>query len=82
MVQNQAYRQDLNDKIDVTQVLVTVPENSNRCLNGLQGTTSNNGSNHGGKHNHPIPAYLIAFAVTNYAQYTQTLTAYTRYVPH
>jgi aminopeptidase N len=66
-------KQDLNDKIDVTQVLVTVPENLTAVSNGLlQGTTLSNGSKTMvWKHNYPIPAYLIAFAVTNYTQYTQ-----------
>jgi len=66
-------KQDLNDKIDVTQVQVTIPENLTAVSNGLlQGTTLSNGyKTMLWKHNYPIPAYLIAFAVTNYTQFTQ-----------
>lgn len=66
-------KQDLNDKIDLTEVLLTVPENLTAVSNGLlQNTTSsNNTKTFHWKHEYPIPAYLIAFAVTNYAHFTQ-----------
>jgi aminopeptidase N len=67
-------KQDLNDKIDMTEIQVAVPENLIAVSNGLlQGTTLSNGyKTMLWKHNYPIPAYLIAFAVTNYTLYTQT----------
>jgi aminopeptidase N len=62
-------KQDLNDKINSIDVYVTAPlqyvsvsngiEPEAPVINGTQKTTHF-------KHNYPIPAYLIAIAVTNY----------------
>lgn len=62
-------KQDLNDKINTIDVYVTAPsqyvsvsngiEPEAPVINGTQKTTHF-------KHNYPIPAYLIAIAVTNY----------------
>ncbi len=69
-------KQDLNDKIDEIDVFITAPEQYTSVSNGLeQGTptiTSGSKTTHF-KHQYPIPAYLIAIAVTNYSTYTHTV---------
>ncbi len=70
-------KQDLNDKIDMIDVYVTVPEVNRVASNGL---LVEERSLPGGKklfhwqHNYPIPAYLIAISVTKYDVFTHTLT--------
>jgi len=70
-------KQDLNDKIDSIDVFITTPKyNSNNqeniaVSNGLeisQITIGQNKTTHF-RHQYPIPAYLIAIAVTNYLTY-------------
>ena len=71
-------KQDLIDKIDSIDVFITTPELSplNKTYvavsNGLEQSQTIVGSQKVThfKHGHPIPAYLIAVAVTNYAVYT------------
>ncbi|MDN3491698.1 M1 family aminopeptidase [Winogradskyella bathintestinalis] len=71
-------KQDLNDKIDAIDVYLKTPEYnpSNEpyiaVSNGLEmsQTVSNSEKITHFKHRHPIPAYLIAIAVTNYEVYT------------
>lgn len=68
-------KQDLNDKIDSIDVYVTAPTQYTVASNGLQLSANDNGN--GTKttrfqHNYPIPAYLIAIAVTNYDVINQT----------
>ncbi len=67
-------KQDLNDKIDSIDVYITAPLQYVSVANGLQQSVVDNGN--GTKtthfqHNYPIPAYLIAIAVTNYSVFTQ-----------
>ena len=62
-------KQDLNDKISSIDVYITAPSAYVSVANGLQQSAVDNGN--GTKtthfaHNYPIPAYLVAFAVTNY----------------
>lgn len=74
-------KQDLNDKIDSIDVYITTPTlnpdneeyiavsngmEQNQVINGSQKTTHF-------KHEFPIPAYLIAIAVTNYQIYSHTV---------
>ncbi len=74
-------KQDLNDKIDVIDVFITTPQfnSSNEeyvaVSNGLEQSQVINGSNKTThfKHQYPIPAYLIAIAVTNYSVYSHTV---------
>ena len=66
-------KQDLNDKIDSIDVYITAPSANISVSNGLQQSRVINGANatthyH---HNYPIPAYLVAIAVTNYQIYNQ-----------
>lgn len=68
-------KQDLNDKADSIDVYITAPSAYTSVANGVQqeivtnlGGTKTTHFHHG----HPIAAYLIAIAVTNYSVYTQT----------
>ncbi len=67
-------KQDLNDKIDSIDVYITTPSNYTAVANGMQQskiTVGNGNSKTHFKHGYPIPAYLIAIAVTNYTIYNQ-----------
>ncbi len=74
-------KQDLNDKIDAIDVYITTPQfnPSNEeyfaVSNGLELSQVVNGSNKTThfKHQYPIPAYLIAIAVTNYEIYSHVV---------
>jgi aminopeptidase N len=74
-------KQDLIDKIDNIDVFITTPINnpSNEeyiaVSNGLEQSQTTNGSfktTHY-RHQYPIPAYLVAIAVTNYTVYSHTV---------
>ncbi|MGV6828301.1 MAG: M1 family aminopeptidase [Flavobacteriales bacterium] len=74
-------KQDLNDKIDSVDVYINAPrfnpsnEEYFAVSNGLeqeQTITGNTKITHF-KHRHPIPAYLIAIAITNYEIYSHTV---------
>ncbi|APG65639.1 peptidase M1 [Tenacibaculum todarodis] len=69
-------KQDLNDKIDEIDVYITAPETYTSVSNGLeQGTTTSSGNKTTHfKHQYPIPAYLIAIAVTNYNTYSHQVS--------
>ncbi len=64
-------KQDLIDKIDSIDVYITHPSQYKAASNGvlLSEKTSGSSKTTHWKHKHPIPAYLIAIAVTNYAVY-------------
>jgi aminopeptidase N len=65
-------KQSLNDKIDSIDVIVKTPAAYRTGSNGLlQSEIIGGGFNtcHW-KHKHKIPAYLISFAITNYANYS------------
>lgn len=66
-------KQDLNDKIDSIDVYITAPSTNISVANGLQQSRIINGVNATTHYHHgyPIPAYLIAIAVTNYQIYNQ-----------
>ncbi|AGC76420.1 putative secreted protein (Por secretion system target) [Nonlabens dokdonensis] len=68
-------KQDLNDKIDVTEVILNTPAGNTGVSNGLliSETSTTTGKRYRWMHNYPIPAYLIAIAVTNYVKYTDTV---------
>ncbi|OUR93903.1 peptidase M1 [Flavobacteriales bacterium 34_180_T64] len=75
-------KQDLNDKIDSIDVYLTTPqfnpssEEYISVANGLEQSQTVNGSDKTThfKHRYAIPAYLIAFAVTNYEVYTHQVS--------
>jgi aminopeptidase N len=64
-------KQDLIDKIDSIDVYITHPSQYKAASNGIlksEKTIGSSKTTHW-KHNYPIPAYLIAIAVTNYTVY-------------
>ena len=68
-------KQDLNDKVNSIDVYITAPSQYVSVANGVEvGTPVISGSNKitHFRHSYPIPAYLIAIAVTNYQVYNQT----------
>lgn len=68
-------KQDLNDKIDSVDIYITAPSQYVSVANGIEPEAPVvNGANKTThfRHGYPIPAYLIAIAVTNYQVYTQT----------
>jgi aminopeptidase N len=66
-------KQNLNDKIDSIDVLVTTPNAYRVASNGLLVNELTVGPDkvYHWKHRYPIPAYLIAIAVTNYEEVLQ-----------
>lgn len=66
-------KQDLNDKIDDIDVYITAPSQYVSVSNGLEQSAVINGANKTTHfhHSYPIPAYLIAIAVSNYQIYNQ-----------
>ena len=75
-------KQDLNDKIDSIDVYINTPlynpdnEDYIAVSNGLEISQeiNNNIKTTHFKHNYPIPAYLIAVAVTNYEVYSHQVS--------
>ena len=68
-------KQDLNDKVNSIDVFITAPSKYVSVSNGIEPEApiviGNLKTTHF-HHSYPIPAYLIAIAVTNYSVYTQT----------
>ncbi len=67
-------KQDLNDKIDNIDVYITAPSEYTSVSNGVEQSQVDNGNGTTTthfQHNYPIPAYLIAIAVTEYSIYEQ-----------
>lgn len=67
-------KQSLNDKIDSIDVYLTTPGDMVAVANGMEQsqTVHQNGTKTTHfKHAYPIPAYLVAIAVTNYEIYEQ-----------
>ncbi|MCJ1807719.1 T9SS type A sorting domain-containing protein [Flavobacterium covae] len=62
-------KQDLNDKLEHIDVYITAPSQYTSVSNGIQVSRIINGPNATThfRHNYPIAAYLVAFAVTNYS---------------
>ncbi len=66
-------KQDLNDKVNAIDVYITAPSTYVSVSNGIEVSQTVSGANKTTHfhHNYPIPAYLIAIAVTNYQIYNQ-----------
>lgn len=66
-------KQDLNDKVNTIDVYITAPSQYTSVANGLEVSQNITGSNKTTHfhHGYPIPAYLIAIAVTNYQIHNQ-----------
>jgi len=63
-------KQDLNDKIDSVDIIVTTPDQYRVGSNGLLKSEVGTGTGlkvYHWSHRYPIPAYLISLAITNYA---------------
>ncbi len=66
-------RQNLSDKIDSIDLLITTPDPYFAVSNGvLISITGNSEKTFHWKHRFPISTYLVAFAVTEYEKYTDT----------
>ena len=67
-------KHDLTDKADSIDVYITAPAEYISVSNGVEQSQQDNGdgtkTTHF-KHNYPIPAYLVAIAISNYSIYTQ-----------
>ena len=65
-------KQDLNDKIDHVDIYVRTPAQYRVASNGVLVNEYEDGADkvYHWQHNYPIPAYLVAIAVTNYAHYS------------
>ncbi len=68
-------KQGLTDKTDSADIIVTTPEPYRTASNGLLVSERVAGGKRimHWKHRYPIAPYLVAIAVTNYAEYTDTL---------
>lgn len=69
-------KQNLVDKIDSIDIIVTCPQQYKAASNGLLVSETVSGSKKTAhwKSRYPITTYLVAIAVTNYAEFTQVLT--------
>ncbi len=69
-------KQALNDKIDSIEIFVIHPTEYKAASNGIliSETFRDNKKITHWKHRHPIAAYLVAVAVTNYQVYTDTIS--------
>ena len=68
-------KQDMNDKTNAIDIYITAPSQYVSVANGIEMSkiTNLNGTKTTHfSHNYPIPAYLVAIAVTNYQIFTQT----------
>lgn len=76
-------KQSLNDKIDSIDIWVTTPAIYRVAANGLlvDSIAANAQTTYHWKHKYPIAAYLVAFAVTNYASYTDAVPLGTDTMP-
>jgi len=65
-------KQDLNDKIDSVHLVITVPPGNRAASNGMLIAEQHceDRSIYQWKHKHPIAAYLVGVAVTNYVQFS------------
>ncbi|MBK9176323.1 MAG: peptidase M1 [Flavobacteriales bacterium] len=66
-------KQDLNDKADSLDLIVTVPTGNRVAGNGVLANVDDLGNGqvrHHWRHRHPINYYLVAFAATNYEAYS------------
>lgn len=65
-------KNELSDKIDSIDILVTCPNQYRAASNGVlvNEITSGNNKTYHWKHRYPIATYLVAIAVTNYAVYS------------
>jgi aminopeptidase N len=68
-------KEDLNDKIDQIDIIITTPKAYKAVSNGVVLSEEENGdlvTTHW-QHNYPISSYLIGIAVTDYEVFSQTI---------
>jgi len=67
-------KQTLNDKIDSIDIFIEIPKGNKAASNGILKEIIDNDTTfiYHWKHKHPIVTYLVALAVTNYVEYTDT----------
>ncbi len=66
----------LNDKIDSLDFTIICPKGNKAACNGLLVSIDSSSPlsiEYTWKHRYPIAAYLVAFAITNYQEYTDTI---------
>ncbi len=68
-------KQSLNDKIDSVDIFINTIWPNKAASNGILVSTKRNRERvtYHWKHKYPIAAYLIAMAITNYAEYTDSV---------
>lgn len=72
----QPCKNDLTDKVDSIDLIITTPAGNRAAANGVlvaEWAAGNQKVFHW-KHRHPIATYLVAFAVTNYEPYSDWVT--------
>lgn len=76
-------KNDLTDKIDSLDMLITTPAEYRAASNGLLVWDNETATTRTSfwSHKYPIAPYLVAFAVTNYAVYTDTTYSLGKLVP-
>lgn len=69
-------KQTLTDKIDSLDIIVTTPKINKVGTQGILIKTTTVGANniYHWKHRYPITPYLVSLAVTNYAEFTDSVT--------
>ena len=70
-------KEDLNDKIDEIDIVITAPKAYKAVSNGIILSEEENGdvvTTHW-QHNYPISSYLVGIAVTDYEVFSQTIEA-------
>lgn len=70
-----ACKDNLTDKIDSIDIIVTTPQAYRTASNGIRVSEyiANEQRTGHWQHRHPIATYLVAIAITNYAEYTETV---------
>jgi aminopeptidase N len=69
-------KQSLADKVDSIDIIVNTPQQYRTAANGMLVSEKVTGNRRvmRWKHRYPIAAYLVAFAVTNYSDYSDWMT--------
>jgi aminopeptidase N len=69
-------KQDLTDKIDSVDIIITTAPNYKTASNGVLAYTKSDldGSTYCWKHRYPIATYLVGIAVTNYTEFSDYVT--------
>lgn len=68
-------KQSLSDKTDSIDISINIPDGNKAASNGVLVEIEDNGNwdIYHWKHRHPIATYLVAIAVTNYEEFTETV---------